>query len=632
MGGLQFTGFFQTTTLLTLAGIAAGAITLLYILKLRKRRIEVPFSPLWAEILLEHKQQSDLWRRLRRLLSWLLHLLIAALLAFAIADPHMDSEVVEGRHILLLVDSSASMAATDVSGGADRLDVAKKQAREILETMGPDDRVMLVNFNNQVQPLSPFVAEASILEQPLRDIKLAATDTDFEQAITFAADSLRDEPNGELVIITDAAGIEPNAFADVEFGEQTTVRQLKVGESKGNIAVTAFNVRRYLANKQDFELFLKVQSYFDRPVSAEVQIHADGRLVDTKPISLEAGEVYQKFYPSQAVAGERLEARVKLTSADARDVFPLDDRAYALLPEIESARVQVVTDGNLYLEGPLYLNPNLEVTKTPPGSWKYEEGKYDAVFFDRFTPQLPERGNFFFIDPQGEYSPWESRGELTDPIITQVRKTHRLMRWITMKDVNIGAARKLRMAKEDEVVASSALGAPILFTRIDGERRMAGLSFDVRNSDFPLRVAFPVMLLNVIDWFRADDDSLVESYKTGETWSIPIEGDAREATVKTPAGESYTVPVYEGSAVVYGVETGFYEISAGEVQLRVAANLVDPTESTIAPNNLEFGTTKVSRDTDSLVFDRTEIWIWVVLLVMLLLMLEWITYNRRITV
>jgi hypothetical protein len=628
---MQFVGM-EMSTLLTLAGLTAAAVTVLYILKLRKRRIEVPFSPLWREILLEHKQQSDLWRRFRRLLSWLLHLIMAALLAFALADPHLENEVVEGRHILLLVDSSASMGATDVSGGADRLDVAKKRAHEILETMGPDDRVMLVNFNNQVQPLSPFVSEPSLLEQPLRDIRLAATGTEFTQAVSFAADSLRDESNGELVIITDGAGVAKDAFKDVDFGDQTTVRQLKVGESLGNIAVTAFNVRRYLANKQDFELFLKIQSYFDRSVSAEVQIYADDRLVDTKPITLTAGEVYQKFYPSQAVSGERLEARVKLTSADARDVFPLDDRAYALLPEVQSARVEVVTEGNLYLEGPLLLNPNLEVTRTDPADWKAEPGKFDAVFLDRFTPQIPDQGDYFFIDPSGEFSPWEVRSAIADPIITQVRKTHPLMRWITLKDVNIGSASKLKMTRKDTVVASSALGAAILFTRIEGDRRLAGLSFDVRNSDFPLRVAFPVMLLNVIDWFGGDEGSLVESYKTGETWSIPLQGDAPVATVTDPAGRSTDVPTYEGAAVVYGIDTGFYTIKTPQETLRVAANLVNPTESAIAPSDLEFGTKDTVRDASTLIFDRSELWVWAVLALMLLLMLEWATYNRRITV
>ena len=629
---MQFTGM-ELSTLATLGGLVAAALTVLYILKLRKRRIEVPFSPLWRQILVEQKQQNDLWRKLRRLLSWLLHILIAALLAFALADPHLENEVVEGRHILLLVDSSASMAATDVSGGADRLDVAKKKAREILETMGPDDRVMLVNFNNQVQPLSPFVSEASILEQPLRDIRVAATGTNFQQAVRFAADSLRDESNGELVIITDGAGIESaEKLREIDFAAGTTVRHLKIGESKGNLAITAFNVRRYLANKLDFELFLKVKSYFDRPVTAEVQIYANGTLVDTKPVSLGPGEVYQKFYPSQAVAGENLEARIKLTTSDARDVFPLDDRAFALLPEVTRSKIEVVTDGNLYLEGPLLLNPNLEVVRTPPSDWTAKPAEFDATFFDRFTPPPPERGNYFYIDPSGEDSPWEVRGDLSDPIITRVQKTHPLMRWITFADVNIGSARRLKMTKDDDVVASSALGAPILFTRAEDTRKLAGIAFDVRNSDLPLRVAFPVMLLNLIDWFNADEDSLVESYKTGDTWSIPVPVESGEVSVTNPLGETTGVPVYEGSAVVYGDVTGFYTIRAGGEEIRVPGNLVNTTESEISPRDLEFGNTDIKRDTSALIFDRTEIWIWTLFAVLLLLLIEWATYNRRITV
>ncbi len=627
---MQFTGM-ALNTLAMLAGFAAIAVTVLYILKLRKRRIEVPFSPLWRQILVEHKQQSDLWRRLRRIISWLLHLLLVALLAFALADPHMENEVVEGRHILLLVDSSASMAATDVSGGADRLDVAKKKAREILKTMGPDDRVMLVNFSNQVQPLSPFVSEPSLLEQPLRDIRISATGTNFEQAITFAADSLRDEPNGELVIVSDGAGVDAKQLEEIEFGEQTTVRHLKVGESEGNLAITAFNVRRYVSNKLDFELFLKVQSYFDRPVSAEVQIYANDRLVDTKPISLTPGEVYQRFYPSQAVAGERLEARVRLTTSDARDVFPLDDRAFALLPEVTRTTVRVVTNGNLYLEGPLLLNPNLDVERISPGDWSTELEPVDVTIFDGFAPPAPDRGNYLYIGPTGEDSPWEIRGALSDPIITRVRRTHPLMRWITLKDVNIGQASKLKMTRDDDVVASSALGSPILFTRPGTDVRLAGLAFDVRNSDFPLRVAFPVLLLNVIDWFQADDDTLVESYATGQTWSIPVAEDAAEATVVNPFEETYTVPVYEGKAVVYGDTTGFWEITADKTQ-RIAANLVNTTESGIAPSDLEFGQQEIVRDTSALIFDRTEIWIWALLAVMLLLFVEWATYNRKVTV
>lgn len=621
------------STVMALAGLAAVAITVLYVMKLRKRRIQVPFSPLWQKVLVDKRQTSDFWRHFKRILSWLLHILMAALLLFALTDPHLETEVTQGRHIVILVDNSASMGATDVSGGVNRLGIAKKKAREILDTMSPEDRIMLVTFNDQLQPLSPFVQEASVLEQPLRTIEVVATGTRYEEALAFAADSLREKADGELVILSDGAGFDATRLDGIVFGDKTAVRHLKVGEASGNLAVTAFNVRRYLSNKLDFELFVGIKSYFDRPVDAEIEIYADGKLVDTKPVKLEANEEYRRFYPSQAVSGEKLEARVRLKTADARDVFPLDDRAYALLPAVRRTRVQVVTEGNLYLEGPLLLNANLDVTRTSPDEYDPGALDFDVTFFDRFVPEdLPERGNFVFFSPIGENSPWEIQGAVEDPIITRVKRSHPLLRWITLKDLNIGVAAKWKLQRGDEVVAASALGTPILVTRDDGPRRMVGASFDLRNSDFPLRVAFPVFLLNIVDYFSLDEGSLVETYTTGETWSIPVDTKAEEVEVTRPDGTSFEAPIYDGRAVVYGEDTGFYSLKSGDFSKLVAGNLSNPTESKIAPSELRVGEKEVQTDTDALVFDRHEIWIWALLALVLLLLMEWVTYNRRVTV
>ncbi len=622
------------STILTLGGLVLAAVTVLYIMKLRKRRIQVPFSPLWKQVLTEKKQSSDFWKRLRRLFSWFVHVLLACLLAFALADPHFETEVVQGRHILLLVDSSASMASTDVSGGVDRLDIAKQKAREILDTIGPEDRVMLVEFNNQLRPLSPFVAEASVLEQPLRDISVVATGTSYSEALRFAADSLRDKERGELILISDGSGLKAESIEGFDLGDGVTLRHLKVGEASGNLAVTAFNVRRYLANKLDYELFVRVTSSFDRPVNAEIEIYADGRLVDTKPIQLDANDAYQRFYPSQAVSGERLEARVRLKTTDARDVFPLDDRAYALLPPTRKTTVMVVTEGNLYLEGPLLLNPNLDVTRVTLENYSPEKAaSFDVTIFDRVAPKPPATGGLlYFGPPAGEFTPWETTKQVPDPIITRTKKSHPLMRWISLADVNIGVADQWKLRGGDTVVASSALGLPLLVARQEEDRKVVGVAFDVRNSDLPLRVAFPVFLLNAIDFFSLDDPSLVETNQTGKTWSVPMKTESARVDVTYPDGSTASVPVYDGRAVVYGEQTGFYRIASPEVTKTVAANLADNQESKIAPEELNLDKVEIKRDTSALIFDRHDLWIWALLAVLLMLMIEWWTYNRRLTV
>lgn len=648
---MQFTGL-PFDTIFTLAGIVAIGVTLLYILKLRKRRIQVPFSPLWGRVLEKNRRRNDLWRRLRGLLSWLLHILMIALLAFALADPHRADEVTSGRHILLLVDNSASMAATDVSGGADRMDLARQKAEKILDSAGPQDRVMLVAFNQHIQPLSPFVAEVSLLEAPLKQIEPVATGTNFDSALSFAADSLRGLSGAELVLISDGAGLRDDILDELEFGDDVHIRHLKVGESAGNVAITGFNVRRYVSNKLDYELFVQVRNYFEREIDADLELYADGRMVDTKPLTLEAGETLQRFYPSQAVSGERLEARVRVTSPDARDVFPLDNRAFAMLPAMQKVRVLLVTTGNLFLEGPLILNLNLDVKTLPPDQYTPEESaQYDLTIFDSFAPAsedgpgLPEAGNFVFFNPPEEGSPWELSAVEKDPLITALKTSHPLMRWISLKDLNIGEARPLRAGPGDTDVAS-AFGKPLIITRQDEHLNLIGVGFDIRNSDMPLRVALPVLMLNIVDYFLVDDASFIPNYTTGETWAVDLDVDVDTAQLTRPNGEQSTVPVFNKQAFFQGSEVGFYTVEAapppdaagaepsadGPVKKVIAANLSDPDESQIAPGELKIDEQPAPDSADSLIFERNELWIWAVLALILLLLVEWATYNRRITI
>src|SRR5437870_3358305 len=91
-------------TLLPIFGLAAAAIVGLYILKLRRRKVAVPFERLWERILRD-KEATSLFARLRRILSLLLQLLILAALVLALGDPRTAVEVVKGRTLVVLVDT-----------------------------------------------------------------------------------------------------------------------------------------------------------------------------------------------------------------------------------------------------------------------------------------------------------------------------------------------------------------------------------------------------------------------------------------------------------------------------------------------------------------------------------------------
>ncbi len=64
---MELTGLPLSEVLTVLGGFAA-AVVVLYLLKLRRRQVEVPFVHLWREVLAE-KQTTRLFAALKRFLS-----------------------------------------------------------------------------------------------------------------------------------------------------------------------------------------------------------------------------------------------------------------------------------------------------------------------------------------------------------------------------------------------------------------------------------------------------------------------------------------------------------------------------------------------------------------------------------
>ncbi|MDY0004211.1 MAG: VWA domain-containing protein, partial [Polyangia bacterium] len=189
---------------------AAAVVVLLYILKLRRRQVEVPFSPLWAR-LLRDKEPTSFWRHLKRLFSMLLQFVVLALLLGAVADPRDRTELKTGRHLLVLLDTSASMQAMDgppepgeeAKGPRSRIAVAKEEIRKLIKKKRRNDLMMLVRMDGQVTPVTSWTKDAAVLEKALGEIAAAETSADIGRGLRFAADTLREAKEPILVLVGD---------------------------------------------------------------------------------------------------------------------------------------------------------------------------------------------------------------------------------------------------------------------------------------------------------------------------------------------------------------------------------------------------------------------------------------------
>lgn len=623
------------TTLLQIGAGAGALVVAAYILKLKRRPVPVHFSKLWERILRE-KEATSLFSQLKRLLSLLLQLALLALLVFALGDPRSAAAIVEGRHLVVLLDTSASMQATD--GTPTRLESARQEARSMVRGMGGSDRALIAQMDASVTPLSTMTDEVPLLEEAIGRSQPSESSADFPRALRFAADTLDGLTNPEIVVISDGRLGEPaDAYGAVKLGD-IKLSYVKVGSSGVNAAISQFAVRRYPLDKSRYEVMIEVSNTSKEALDLELSLYGDDMLVDLTKFRVEPQENLPRFYPNLSGASRSLEARLKLANGES-DTLPVDNRAFALLPERRRAKVLCVTTGNTYLEAALLLDEYLEVTMVDPKSYPVIGQQFDVTIFDNVTPDVAANsGSLFYINPQGDRSPVEvdPKKKLEGVGFDTWDKKSPLLRWTTIQNVNIALASKLSPKEEDKIIGASFDGPLLVMGRRAG-RRFVVMGFDVRDSDLPLRITWPLLLLNTINEFINEDTSYISSYRTGSVWRIPVPGDSSEAKLETPSGASHTIPVLQGHAVFLGQSSGIYTLESGPVGAVVrssfAANLSDIEESTIEPReDLEVAGTKAGPVEGFKVGVRREFWIYLLLAVIAITTLEWITYHRRITV
>ncbi|MGN6106840.1 MAG: vWA domain-containing protein [Kofleriaceae bacterium] len=658
------------------AAIAGAAVLLAigaYIIKMRRRRFEVPFSHLWRRVL-EQKDANSLWKQLKRLLSLLLILGILALVLFAALDPTLGAVDRDARSVVILVDASASMKAMDGddAGQLSRLDAAKRRAKSLIDSMGGGDLAMVMKVDGQATPMSRFTSDAPMLNKVVGGIAASDTPADLTRALGAAADALRDRKNPLIVLVSDGAypeaqlgqvRWEPAApaaswsakdLAAVDLSK-IDVRYLPVGKRSDNVGIVAFNVRRYIANKAASEVYIEVQNFGQEPAHRELALYNGDTAVDLKKITLAPGQRIKQIYPKlPGSADNKLRASLRpVEGAGGSDPFALDDQAYALLPARKKQKVLLVSVDNLFLEGALLVYDNIDVRKLAPAEYDAKPAvadDFDVVIFDEHTPAtLPAPpASLLFFHPTGPNSPIALRGELANPRITEIDEGHPVMRWVSMSDVYMDKSGVFAPdARRGESSIAYSVRDSIIAAKRDGKRKILAFGFSLPSegrdsaTDLPMRVAFPMLLVNALDWFAGDQTDLLTTYPTGSRERIPLDGvvGATEAEVKGPDGAVTHTPILDGMATFYGARVGYYDVAAksptGAViaQIELAANLASPGESDIAPSaELSLGGKPLAAPEAFAITHTQKLWIYLVLLAMALIVVEWVTYHRRITV
>jgi hypothetical protein len=659
------------------AALVIPALVLLYFLKLRRREQPVSSTLLWTRAVQDLRANVP-FQRLRRNILLLLQLLILALIIFALARPVLESTAgIEGR-LVILIDRSASMNTWE--GEQTRLELAKDQVIGLLKSLnrgsggwqsllrfggGPSASAMIIAFADRAAIVSPFTPNSSELIEAVRQLEPTDGTTNLREALELAQAYARASgPHSDqaparpaaparLILFSDGALVWP---AEVNL-LSSQLELVSVGSTCDNAAITTMRAQRDYEEPDLVRVFVQVENFSDKPVRTTLALYVDGVLAETPVRELVLGPAARaqpqgaepQFPAISSLSFELTLPRSGVLEArlSRPDALLADNRAWAVVPAPRKLRVLVVTRSNFLLDSVLaglpleeraFLTPQQFESKVRGSSDLGGYGQYDVVIFDKYQPEEILGGNFIFLAAAPPLDGFGASGrvEQVEPLIWW-DETHPILRHVGLDDVLIADSLVLTLPAEALVLAEGTHGPAVVLHRREG-RQCLVTSFAIEHSTWWDKPAFPIFVYNALNFLAGTDPATRTATRAGDLLRLAVPSEVRNLRVIAPDGSEARINVdAEGTATYAGANrVGLYRLigeSRGKTFEEVhAVNLEDRVESDIRPRRaVELADPQVVPG-QVVRREKPELWRWFAGAALIILMLEWYVYTRRVRV
>jgi hypothetical protein len=596
---------FASPIALILTALALPIIAL-YILKVRLRKVPVSTNLFWQQVC-EEKPPRSMWKHFRHLSSLLLQLLMLLLLVLAVADPYFAGQLLQNRRIVLVIDNSASMRATDVT--PTRLQAARSAAHDFLNGLRFRDEVAVIAAHGNADVVIGMTDHLPTLRDAIDAIDFTDGPTSNQQSIELARQLIGNHPHGHVLVFTDGCPDAAEAVdrrdsaetlpsqADQTVAELSdekrppgpTVEYRLFGTDVANVGITQLQIRRSLVDPLGYEILAEVRNASPNSVRCRLELTLNEIAIDVVPLKLQPEEVWSRSFEKTSLEGGVIHA--ELTQFASLDVEPSDDptvsnagegtkssasnessrvdaanqpelskldldrldtdnSAWAILPERVRQQVLIVSPGNLFLQKVFEANPLIEVDvrTTFPDKWP-DDGI--IVLHGKMPSTLPD-GNVFVLDPTGNCDHWKQGSNLDNPIVTELDKSSPLMTHIQLDNVVVPNAKQLEFQSPPHALATTISG-DILYAEVKRPNgRCLVLSIDLESSDLTFRTAFPILVANALTWFSNVSGEWQPSLATGEISNFTAITGASAVSPSTvllrdPAGRKSNAAVFHAA-------------------------------------------------------------------------------------
>ncbi|MDD4331968.1 MAG: VWA domain-containing protein [Methanosarcinaceae archaeon] len=561
------------TPLALLGLLSVIPLILLYLLRPKPLVFSIPSLMFVSKLEQEKKKLFTALTRLIKDPLFLVQLLILILLSIAAAGYfYTTEEPLSGEHIVLVLDSSASM----------QTEGRFKTAVDIAEDYVSKKNSIILASN---VPLLALEADgASAAKNVLKELEAGAGVADLSAAISSGMRLLSRE-GGRIIVLSDFTnwkGDDPVASKKLAESYGIKLNFVKVGKPTDNVGIINGWIE---ASEGTYSYTCVVKNYRDREENVKIETLRGESISKTFSLKVPAGETNQFTL-------EPLNPGVTEIRLAKEDKFPVDNHAYISIPETLEQQILFITDdGKLPSKTALALLPQseLKVWKTLPADltdynlivMAQKKTPLTAGATERLKAFVEAGGDVVFIGSEA-LLPEKTDVELVKllPIkpsivseaeagigVEEIRAS-RITQDIKSEEVSV---RKYLNATERTgatTLASLKNGVPILSYWQLGEGTILylGLNDELEGgawNNFHNLPEYPVFWIRLIEWIGGIGDISDYNLKTGTFTSL-----SKTEEIKTPT------KIVTTDRMLYD-EVGIYEVSGK----KIAVNLYDDRES-----------------------------------------------------
>lgn len=617
--------FFTNLSLpefLTILGSLSGLMVALYLLdRVRKRHTVATlrfFAATEKPPVLQHR------RKLQQPWSLLLQLVSLLLLLLAIAQLRLGSPARYSRDHVLILDTSAWMAAQSGPGSNNvrLIDRARRAADSYVNALPAADRVMLVRANVLATPALLFESDRKKIHLAIDQSQPSAAPLNLQQALDFAAQAQKVQAQrpGEIVFI--GAG-RVSTDDSARLSAPANFRYIAVDGPTEHVGLRKVSVRRAMDDPDAWEVFVAAKNYGAEARSVPLTVAFGGSPVNTHRFELKPGSEENTTFRFATRARGWLEARLAT-----QDSFRQDSHAVLELPARGALPVTVYSSQPELLRPIFTAIPGIEASFLPVSSYKPDaRGGPDSgiVLLDHFAPPSPPAGQSIWLEPPPDRSPIPVQSTQQHVKLKQWQADHPLGAGLRVHDIDLASAEIFAPAAGDVVVARADPG-PVIVAR-PGDRKMVVLGFHPVRSAMKYQLATPLLFANIIRWMAPDAFRSWElTAGTVGTVDVDLDSEIDPATVRVQTEDGQALPfTLQGKTLRFFTGApGVVRVLTGDRELVYSLTLPQPGDTIWKPSAVKLGLPPRAPLGPS----SRDLWQWLAIAGAAGLLADWILYGR----